>query len=132
VSDERVWREFCRALEGAGEAVFRAGAPSDAQNRAEGIRYLTRLLRSGLESHVESSDPCYPRFFQLSNETIKIGNDNPDNVYHNANVSGASTSTAFAAIAAASPISPSVRREGGTRRTAPCGPPVNSTSPTCK
>jgi hypothetical protein len=38
---------------------------------------------------VESSDPCHPRFFQLSNETIKIGNDNPDNLYHNANVSPA-------------------------------------------
>ena len=89
LTDGRVWRDFCHALEDAGEAVFRQGTPDDPFNRAEGIRYLTRLLRAGLESNVESSDPSHPRFFQLSNETIKIGNDNPDNVYHNANVSGA-------------------------------------------
>ena len=89
VADGTAWRDFCRELEQAGEAVFGGKTPTDPFNRAEGTRYLTRLLRAGLESNLESSDPCYPRFFQLSNETIKIGNDNPDNVYHNANVSGA-------------------------------------------
>jgi len=89
LADGSAWRDFCRSLEEAGEAIFREGTPSDALHRAEGLRYLTRLLRAGLESHVESSDPRHPRFFQLSSETVKIGNDNPDNVYHNANVSGA-------------------------------------------
>ena len=37
---------------------------------------------------MEFADPRYPGFYQLANETIKIGNDNPDNVYHNANVYG--------------------------------------------
>lgn len=89
IVDGTAWRDFCRALEDAGQVILREGTPGDAFTRAEGLRYLTRLLRAGLESHVESSDVRYPRFFQLSNETIKIGNDNPDNVYHNANVSGA-------------------------------------------
>jgi len=89
LADGSAWRDFCRSLEQAGEAIFREGTPRDSLHRAEGLRYLTRLLRAGLESHVESCDPRYPRFFQLSNETLKIGNDNPDNVYHNANVSGA-------------------------------------------
>ncbi len=88
IIDGSAWREFCRALERAGDAILQPGAPSDPFERAEGIRYLTRLLRSGLDSHVESSDPGHPRFYQLANETIKIGNDNPDNVYHNANLSG--------------------------------------------
>ena len=88
IVDGRAWREFCKALSDAGDAVLRDGTPGDPFNRAEGVRYLSRLVRAGLESFVESSDPRYPRFFQLSNETIKIGNDNPDNVYHNANVSG--------------------------------------------
>jgi len=83
-----VWRDFCRALEEAGDAILREGTPRDPFQRAEGIRYLSRLARAGLESFVESSDPCFPRFFQLSNDTVKIGNDNPDNVYHNARVSG--------------------------------------------
>jgi hypothetical protein len=88
VCDGSAWHDFCAALDRAGDAVLREGTPPDPFQRAEGLRYLTRLLRAGLESHVESSDPCYPRFYQLANETIKIGNDNPDNLYHNANVSG--------------------------------------------
>src|SRR5215510_330338 len=35
-----------------------------------------------------AADARFPGFFQLANETIKIGNDNPDNIYRNANVSG--------------------------------------------
>lgn len=89
IVDGTAWREFCRALERAGDAVLQAGTPEDPFQRAEGFRYLTRLLRAGLESHVESADPHHPRFYQLANETIKIGNDNPDNVYHNANLDGA-------------------------------------------
>ncbi len=89
IVDGTTWRDFCRALERAGDAVLREGTPTDPFHRAEGLRYLTRLVRAGLDSFVESSDPRYPRFFQLSNETVKIGNDNPDNVYHNANVTGA-------------------------------------------
>jgi hypothetical protein len=88
VADGTAWREFCRALEAAGDVVLGEHTPTSAFDRAEGFRYLTRLVRAGLESFVESSDPLHPRFFQLSNETIKIGNDNPDNVYHNANLSG--------------------------------------------
>ncbi len=88
ILDGSAWRDFCRALEKAGDTILRPNTPTDVFNRAEGIRYLTRLLRAGLESQIESSDPRHPRFFQLSNETIKIGNDNPDNIYHNCNISG--------------------------------------------
>ncbi len=88
ILDGSTWRDFCRALEKAGDTIRRPGTPATAFDRAEGIRYLTRLLRASLESQIESSDPCHPRFFQLSNDTIKIGNDNPDNIYHNCNISG--------------------------------------------
>jgi hypothetical protein len=88
IVDGTAWREFCRALEQAGQVLLRDEVPADPVQRAEGLRYLTRLLRAGLESQVEHGDPRFPGFFQLSNETIKIGNDNPDNVYLNTNVSG--------------------------------------------
>ena len=88
IVDGTVWREFCRALEKAGDTILRESTPADPFNRAEGYRYLTRLLRAALESQVESADVCFPRFYQLSNQTIKIGNDNPDNTYHNCNISG--------------------------------------------
>jgi len=88
IIDGTIWRDFCRALEKAGDTILREDTPATLFDRAEGYRYLTRLLRAGLDGQIESSDPCHPRFYQLSNETIKIGNDNPDNVYHNSNVSG--------------------------------------------
>jgi hypothetical protein len=88
LADGSAWRDFCRALERAGEVLLRPETPNTAFDRAEGVRYLTRLLRAGLESQLEFADPRFPGFFQLSHETIKIGNDNPDNVYRNATVSG--------------------------------------------
>jgi hypothetical protein len=88
ILDGRSWSAFCHALEEAGQAVLRPETPNTAFDRAEGLRYLTRLLRAGLESQLEFADPCRPGFYQLSNETVKIGNDNPDNIYWNATVSG--------------------------------------------
>lgn len=88
ILDGRVWRDFCRSLEEAGQIVLAPGTPLEPRDRAEGFRYLTRLLRAGLESQLECADPRFPAFFQLSNETLKIGNDNPDNLYWNAHISG--------------------------------------------
>ncbi|MEH6593348.1 MAG: DUF1214 domain-containing protein, partial [Halioglobus sp.] len=51
-------------------------------------RYLTRLLRLSLEKNIEFGDPQFPRFYSLSHETAKIGNDNPDNFYQNCAVDG--------------------------------------------
>lgn len=88
-SDEAVqigqaWREFCQALEQAGEVVLRS--PATALDRAEGYRYLTRLLRNALYATVENSDPDRPRMQGL--DLVKMGADNPDNIYHSAPVSG--------------------------------------------
>ncbi|WP_101760593.1 DUF1214 domain-containing protein [Oceanicoccus sp. KOV_DT_Chl] len=88
IVDGSAWANFCDSLKEAGDIILRSETPNDVFNRAEGYRYLTRLLRAGLESNIESSDPRFPRFFQLANETIKIGNDNPDNIYQNVNLDG--------------------------------------------
>lgn len=86
--DGSAWHAFCDALKVAGDTVAREGVPGDPLTRAEGYRYLTRLLRAGLEKNIEFGDPCYPHFFSLSHETIKIGNDNPDNFYQNCTIDG--------------------------------------------
>lgn len=57
--------------------------------RLEGLRYLTRLTRIGLDMHLENADPAFPSFYQASHATTKIGADNPDNFYQNATISGA-------------------------------------------
>lgn len=83
-----VWEEFCDTLKRAGRQVLRPEAAATPLDRAEGWRYLTRLLRIGLEMHLEFADPDFPGFFLPSHETGKIGADNPDNLYAFAKISG--------------------------------------------
>ncbi|WAG80244.1 DUF1214 domain-containing protein [Metapseudomonas furukawaii] len=88
VCSGQVWNAFCDQLKRSGEQILRAEAPSDGQTRAEGFRYLTRLLRIALEMHLEFADPDFPGFFSPSHETAKIGADNPDNLYQYARLNG--------------------------------------------
>lgn len=85
----RAWEEFCDRLKLAGSALMYSGAPRDAFQQAEGVRYLSRLTRAGLEAFVEYSDPRFPVFRRMVHETVKMGADNPDNHYYNAQISGA-------------------------------------------
>ena len=82
-----LWRGFCEDLQQLGELVESA-AGADELDRAEGYRYLTRLLRLALEMQLEHSSARHPSFYSLSHDTAKIGADNPDNVYLNAAVDG--------------------------------------------
>lgn len=79
------WREFAESIAGLAEIVER-NATSDL-DRAEGYRYLTRLLRGGLEAMVESVGPSFPVVNTLPNQ-LKIGADNPDNLYQNIGIDG--------------------------------------------
>ncbi|TFG60071.1 MAG: DUF1214 domain-containing protein [Spirochaetales bacterium] len=85
----KVWEEFCDTLKAAGASVMGFGSPKDALSQAEGYRYLSRLIRAGLENFLEFADPGAPVFRRLVHETVKMGADNPDNYYYNAPVSGA-------------------------------------------
>src|SRR5690349_16080042 len=88
VMDGTTWREFCRGLEAAGQVILDPAAPATPLDRAEGFRYLTRLLRSALETFVEDADPAAPELLRTCHETIKMGADNPDNYYQNAPLNG--------------------------------------------
>lgn len=83
----QAWTDFCRALEQAGQVVLKG--PDSPLDRAEGFRYLSRLLRNSLYATLENSDPEAPRWQGL--DLVKIGADNPDNVYHSAPVKGTCT-----------------------------------------
>ncbi|WP_028936227.1 DUF1214 domain-containing protein [Pseudonocardia spinosispora] len=80
------WSRFCRALEQAGQVVLGDGTPTTALDQAEGIRYLSRLTREMLYSCVDNADPDFPRFHEL--DLVKMGADNPDNVYLSATIRG--------------------------------------------
>jgi hypothetical protein len=84
----KAWEEFCDRLKLAGNSLKYPGAPQDAFQQAEGVRYLTRLTRAGLEAFVEYSDPAFPVLRRMVHETVKMGADNPDNYYFNAQISG--------------------------------------------
>lgn len=84
----RSWEEFCDQLKLAGAVLTHPGAPRNPFQQAEGIRYLSRLTRAGLEAFVEYSDPAFPVFRRMVHETVKMGADNPDNHYLNAQISG--------------------------------------------
>ena len=93
IHEERVisgksWDEFCDNLKLAGASLAYPGTPKDAFQQAEGLRYLTRLTRGGLEAFVEFGDPAFPVLRRTAHETIKLGADNPDNHYFNAQISG--------------------------------------------
>ena len=83
ILDGRIWEDFCDRLKAAGALVRGDGTPKDVFNQALGYRFLTRILRAGLESAVDYADPQYPAFFRLADDTKKILNDNPDNYYEN-------------------------------------------------
>ncbi|MCP4040322.1 MAG: DUF1214 domain-containing protein [bacterium] len=82
-ADARAWDEFCERLKAAGHQALDA-APENALDRAEGLRYVTRLARAFLRSTLEDADPALAR---LNTESPKIGLDNPDYIYASARLS---------------------------------------------
>lgn len=88
ITSGKAWEEFCDHLKTAGAALVYPGAPQDAFQQAEGVRYLTRLTRAALEAYVEYGDPAFPELRRMVHETVKLGADNPDNYYLNAQISG--------------------------------------------
>jgi hypothetical protein len=84
----RAWTDFCEHLKTAGNVLLTGDAPRDPFQQAEGIRHLTRLARAGLEAYLEYNDPEFPVLRRMVHETIKMGADNPDNYYLNAQISG--------------------------------------------
>lgn len=84
----KAWDEFCDQLKLAGASLVFPGTPRDPFQQAEGVRYLTRLTRGGLEAFVEYNDDAFPVLRRMVHETVKMGADNPDNIYLNTQISG--------------------------------------------
>ena len=88
VASGQSWNDFCDSLKRAGALVLEDASPADPLTRAEGFRYLSRLARAGLEAFVEAADAQAPEVHRIAHETIKMGMDNPDNIYGNAPIDG--------------------------------------------
>jgi hypothetical protein len=85
VIDGTAWNEFCTLLAKAGAVVTREDLDTTPFDRAEGLRYLTRLLTAGFTSFVEATGPAHPVFRALP-DVVKMGLDNPDNHYVSASI----------------------------------------------
>jgi hypothetical protein len=87
------WDDFCDQLKEIGhEIVLADTAPDNLLDRAEGWRYLARLTRAGLHSFLDPSTREKPEFTAVVGVSmVKIGMDNPDNVYMSARVDGRGT-----------------------------------------
>ena len=86
-ADADQWASFCDNVKAAGMEILAAGLNADPVNKSEGLRYLTRILRGALEMYVEYSDPIDPALFKRTNERLKYGFDNPDNIYSTCTIS---------------------------------------------
>ena len=87
----KAWEDYCDTLKAAGTAILAPGAPTTPFDQAEGYRYLTRLVRGSLKAFLECKDYDKPKFSAIANgytqAPVKIGSDNPDNLYESALVS---------------------------------------------
>ncbi|MCH8195604.1 MAG: hypothetical protein IIB12_05965, partial [Chloroflexi bacterium] len=81
-----LWDRFCDGLKEAGAVILRDQTPNSELVRAEGYRYLTRLLQLGLDTVLENADRERPDFFRTSSPTKKQGACNPDQFYDQAAV----------------------------------------------
>jgi hypothetical protein len=90
IASGAVWRDLLDALRAA-ERIVDECEPSTPAMRAEGWRYLTRLLSGGALLCVELADPDWPELQRMVDTTCSWGIDNPDCIYLYAAVRGDAT-----------------------------------------
>ncbi len=104
----------------AGEFVLSAGTPDDPDERAEGIRALSRYATFALENFLERVDPERPDFVEYQTTIRKYMGDNPDQTYFSAVISGDRSYRINATMAGAVAVEVGVyagdfRSDGGRR-----------------
>ncbi len=78
------WLGFCARMADLGERLLTEDFPGGERGRAEGYRYLTRLLIYAIRMEVEFGDPVHPCFFRYEDPWTQWGGPNADNLYQRA------------------------------------------------
>ena len=68
---KKIWSDFCDQLKISGENVLKSSLALSELDKAEGIRYLTRLLRIGLEMHLENNNQNFQVFIKPHIQLLK-------------------------------------------------------------
>lgn len=103
-SDERrlasgeMWEAFCDRLKGAGKSIVAEGFPDSPRDRAEGFRWLTRVIAYAAHMDIEAGDAQHPFFIKYEAPHFQWGGPNPDNVYLRANVDPSATYRVWADV----------------------------------
>lgn len=72
-SQPALWREFAHTVGEMEKLVWNDPLIQDELTRAEGVRYLTRLIAGAIPMTVELWDPAYPQFFHFLSTRIHWG-----------------------------------------------------------
>lgn len=78
LSLDETWRSFTATLADAVDALHIPGIELDELDRAEGLRYLARLVQNAVSAQLGTATPTHPAFTLVSSG---FGMDNPDNHY---------------------------------------------------
>ncbi len=81
-----MWEAWCDRLKAAGKSILDEGFPDSPRERAEGFRWLTRLVTYATQMEIEAGDPRHPFFVKYETPHLQWGGPNPDNVYLRANI----------------------------------------------
>jgi hypothetical protein len=85
------WDRFCEQLKKAGRVLERVQTPKDDLTRAEGLRFLARLIRIGFENTFEVGDPRYPELIPMIDPKKVYEGVTRDARYQHAFIDGSNT-----------------------------------------
>jgi hypothetical protein len=73
LADAALWRSLAECVEGLQKWVWDDPRVTDELTRAEGFRYLTRLIAGGIPLAMEAWDPLYPQLIRFLSPTLQYG-----------------------------------------------------------
>lgn len=84
------WKQFCRALEAAGDFAFKDTIPPYPLHRLDAFRLLTQNLGQAFDLALETKDTKYPVLHTFCTPFCKLGGDNAEFTYQQAWIDGES------------------------------------------
>ena len=87
-TEPAIWQAVSEAVTDLERAVLDDPRVDSASVRAEGLRYLTRILAGGIPLTMEAWDPLYPRLVQFLSPLVQFGLPAADCHYDTAAIHG--------------------------------------------
>jgi len=88
IANGRLWREFAQSVTEMEKIVYDDPRVADDTVRAEGVRYLTRIIAGGIPTTMEAWDPNFPQLVKYLSPTLQYGLPAADCTYHMGPIKG--------------------------------------------